>query len=74
MRSLILFQSLLLRIELPRCIPSILVKDWDHAIFPSLSVLFLYALAGRARLFEKIIFELKVFSHSFRMGLSLAEN
>ena len=70
--SLILSQSLLLRIELTKCIPSILINGLDHIIFPSLSVLFSYALACDAQLFEKIFFELKAFSYSFRMGLSLA--
>ena len=71
--SLILSQSLLLRIELPKCIPSILGKDWDHIIFYSLSVLFSYVLARGAQFFEKIIFELEAFSYSFKMTLSLAK-
>ena len=48
-RSLILSQSLLLRIELPKYIPSILVEDWDRIILPNLSVLFPYPVARNAK-------------------------
>ena len=46
-----------LRIESPKCITSILVKDWDHFIFPSLSFLFSYDPSHDPQLFEKNIFE-----------------
>ena len=58
---------------MPKCIHGILVKDWDHIIFPSLSVLFLHLLARDAQFFEKIIFELEVFSQTFRMRLVLGK-
>ena len=65
--------SVLSRIKLPINIPSILIKNRDHIIFPGLSVLFLYALARGVQLSLKIIFELESFLYSFRMGFSLAK-
>ena len=41
--------------------------NFDLAICPALSVLFLYAPAYRAWLFEKFIFELSAFSYSFEI-------
>ena len=43
------------------------MDNFDHAICPGLSVLFLYAPAYRAWLFEKFIFELKAYSYSFKI-------
>ena len=60
-----------LRIESPKCITSILVKDWDHFIFPSLSFLFSYDPSHDPQLFEKNIFEVEAFSYSFRMGMRI---
>ena len=68
--SLSLSQTLLLKIELPNFIPSILVKDWIYIIFSSLLDLFSYAAAHDVQFFEKIIFGLEVFSYSFGIGLS----
>ena len=41
--------------------------NFDLAICPGLSVLFFYAPAYRAWLFEKFIFELKAYSYSFKI-------
>ena len=43
------------------------MDNFDHAICPGLSVLFLYDPAYRAWLFEKFIFELKAYSYSFKI-------
>ena len=71
--SLFSLQSLYLKIELSKCIPSTLVKDWYNIIFPRLSTLFSHALAHGSLPFKKIIFAPEAFSYSFRMGLSLAK-
>ena len=59
-RSLILSQSLLLRIELPKYIPSILVEDWDRIILPNLSVLFPYPVARNAKFVFLLFFSINL--------------
>ena len=43
------------------------MRNFDLAMCPGLSVLFLYAPAYRAWFFEKFIFELNAFSYSFKI-------
>ena len=49
---LILSQLDLLRIELPKLTPSILMKSCEHSICPAWSILFLYAPALKACLWK----------------------
>ena len=45
----------------------ILMENFDHAICPGLSVLFLHAPAYRAWLFGRFIFQPEAFSNSFKI-------
>ena len=45
----------------------ILMENFDHAICPGLSVLFLYDQAYRAWLFGRFVFQLEAFSNSFKI-------
>ena len=67
----IMSQLLLSRTELSKCTPSILMYSCDHIIFPGLSILFLYAPAHKAWIFEKFVFELEAFSWDFKTGCIL---
>ena len=52
-------------------IPSILMYSCDHIISPDLSILFLYAPAHKAWIFEKFVFELEAFSYDFKIDCIL---
>ena len=52
-------------------IPSILMYSWDHIISPDLSILFSYAPAYKAWIFEKFVFELEAFSCDFKVDCIL---
>ena len=49
----------------------ILMYSCDHIICPGLSILFLYAPAHKAWIFEKFVFELKAFSCEFKIDCIL---
>ena len=66
-------KSLLARRELAKFAFSILVENWEHIIFPNLSVLFAYAPIHNGWLFEKFVFQAEAFSYSFRMDVSLSK-
>ena len=52
-------------------IPSVLMYSCDHIICPGLSVLFLYAPAHKAWIFEKFVFELEAFLCDFKIDCIL---
>ena len=56
-----------MRIVLPKWSASVLMKNCDHFICPSWSILFLYAPHQKGLTFEKFIFELDVSSYSFKI-------
>ena len=69
--SFITSQLLLSRTELRNCTRSILMENCDHFIFLGLSILFLYAPAYKAWIFEKFNFELEAFSYNFKINCML---
>ena len=69
--SFIMPQLLLSRTELTKHISSILIYSCDHIICPGLSILFSYAPAHKAWIFEKFIFELEAFSCDFKIDCIL---
>ena len=67
--SSILSQFLLSWGELQKYNPTVLIENCDQAIWPTL---FLYATLHKVWLFEKLIFELKVFSPDSKINSILA--
>ena len=57
-----LSQMELSRTELLKCTRSTLMKNFYHAIFPVLSILFWYDPVCKARLLKKFFFELQVYN------------
>ena len=64
--SYFMSQLLLSRTELTKCTPRILIYSYDHIIWSGSSVLFLYTPSHKTWTFEKFVFELEVFSCSFK--------
>ena len=69
--SFIMPQLLLSRTELTKHISSILIYSCNHIICPGLSILFSYAPAHKAWIFEKFVFELEAFSCDFKIDCIL---
>ena len=69
--SFLMSQLVLSKMKLTKCTPSILMYYCDHIICPGLSILFLYAPAHKAWIFEKFFFELEAFSWDFKIDCIL---
>ena len=62
-------QLLFSRTELPNCTQSVLIESCEHTICLDLTILFLYATAHKAWIFEKFIFE--AFSNDIKINCIL---